>query len=106
MNREIKISLRNITEFIKDFDLSLAVGHRQRRVKLAMLITKKLNERKLTTVNLYKMAQASVGSGAKVPRDIILRAFEKLVPTLAGDIIQEVYSKEAYATKEEFVNEI
>jgi len=52
----VRISLRNITEFIKDFDVSLPQGHKQRRVKLAVLVSKKLQERKLQPVNVYKLA--------------------------------------------------
>jgi hypothetical protein len=47
LNNEPTISLRNIGDYIKDFDTSLPVGHRQRRSKLAVLINKKIAERKL-----------------------------------------------------------
>ena len=59
MNQTVKISLRNITDFIKDFDISLPVGHRQRRIKLAALLSKKLSERKLQPMNVYKLAQSN-----------------------------------------------
>lgn len=47
MNQDVKISLRNITDFIRDFDSSLPVGHRSRKAKIASLLAKKLSERKL-----------------------------------------------------------
>jgi hypothetical protein len=56
MNQDVKISLRNISDYIKDFDGSLPQGHKQRRVKLASLVAKKLQERKLQPLNVYKLA--------------------------------------------------
>jgi hypothetical protein len=56
MNQDVKISLRNISDFIKDFDVSLPQGHKQRKFKLAILVSKKLQERKLQPMNVYKLA--------------------------------------------------
>lgn len=99
----MRISLRNITEFIKDFDVSLPQGHKQRRVKLAVLVSKKLQERKLQPVNVYKLAQSS---DIQVGKESIVRAFEKLVPIISAEVVREVWAKETYATKEEFISEI
>ncbi len=103
MNQTVKISLRNITDFIKDFDTSLPVGHRQRRIKLAALLSKKLSERKLQPMNVYKLAQSNA---IQVKKESIARAFEKLVPTIAVDVVSEVWPKEVYPSKEEFISEI
>jgi glutathione synthase/RimK-type ligase-like ATP-grasp enzyme len=103
MNQDVKISLRNISEFIKDFDVSLPQGHKQRKVKLAVLVSKKLQERKLQAMNVYKLAQSN---DIQVSKESIVRAFEKLVPTLSAELVREVWPKDTYGTKEEFISEI
>lgn len=103
MNQDVKISLRNISDFIKDFDVSLPQGHKQRKVKLAVLVSKKLQERKLQALNVYKLAQSN---DIQVTKESIVRAFEKLVPTLSAELVREVWSKDTYGTKEEFISEI
>jgi glutathione synthase/RimK-type ligase-like ATP-grasp enzyme len=103
MNQDVKISLRNISDFIKDFDVSLPQGHKQRRVKLAVLVSKKLQERKLQAMNVYKLAQSN---DIQVRKESIVRAFEKLVPTLSAELVREVWPKDTYGTKEEFISEI
>jgi glutathione synthase/RimK-type ligase-like ATP-grasp enzyme len=103
MNQDVKISLRNISDFIKDFDVSLPQGHKQRRVKLAVLVSKKLQERKLQAMNVYKLAQSN---DIQVRKESIVRAFEKLVPTLSAELVREVWPKDTYGTKEEFIGEI
>jgi glutathione synthase/RimK-type ligase-like ATP-grasp enzyme len=103
MNQDVKISLRNISDFVKDFDVSLPQGHKQRRVKLAVLVSKKLQERKLQAMNVYKLAQSN---DIQVRKESIVRAFEKLVPTLSAELVREVWPKDTYGTKEEFIGEI
>ena len=103
MNQDVKISLRNISDFIKDFDVSLPQGHKQRKVKLAILVSKKLQERKFQPLNVYKLAQSN---DIRVTKDSIVRAFEKLVPIVSAELVTEVWPKDTYGTKEEFISEI
>ena len=103
MNQDVKISLRNISDFIKDFDVSLPQGHKQRKVKLAILVSKKLQERKFQPLNVYKLAQSNE---IRVTKDSIVRAFEKLVPIVSAELVTEVWPKDTYGTKEEFISEI
>ncbi len=95
--------MRNITDYIKDFDSSLPVGNRQRKVKIAGLINKVLAERKLQPLNVYKLAQSN---SPNVNPDSVLRAFSKLAPAISRELISEVWPKESYPTKEEFMSEI
>lgn len=39
-------------------------------------------------------------------KESIVRAFEKLVPTVSAELVREVWPKEAYGSKEEFSSEI
>jgi len=41
-----------------------------------------------------------------VGKESIVRAFEKLVPIISAEVVREVWAKETYATKEEFISEI
>jgi hypothetical protein len=41
-----------------------------------------------------------------VRKESIVRAFEKLVPTLSAELVREVWPKDTYGTKEEFIGEI
>jgi hypothetical protein len=41
-----------------------------------------------------------------VTKESIVKAFEKLVPTVSAELIREVWPKETYGTKEEFISEI
>lgn len=66
-------------------------------------MSKKLTERKLQPMNVYKLAQSNA---IQVTKESIVRAFEKLVPTVSGDLVSEVWSKEMYTSKEEFMSEI
>ena len=104
--KEAKISLKNIGEHVKDFDHNLPKGNWGRRHKIAQLTLNKLNEKKMGLINVFRVAQTQKNLTGHTNKQAIVIAFEKLLPCIASELIEEVWDRENYDTKEDFFNEV